>query len=83
MRLVASVARTTRVLLRNDDFRSGPNLAETKHRFRCRPVLRCENSGPSLGVETDRFRCRPVLRREKRSQTGLDVEQKLRIDAWG
>ena len=76
-------AETPCGLQRNDDFRSGPNLAETEHRFRCRPVLRCENSGPSLGDETHRFRCRPVLRREKRSQTGPDVKQKLRIDAWG
>ena len=70
-------------LQRNDDFRSGPKLGEKKQRFRRRPVLRRENSGPRLGAETHRFRCRPVLRREKRSQTGPDVEQKLRIDAGG
>ena len=46
-------------------------------------MLRRQNSGPSLGSETHRSRCRPVLRRQKRSQTGPDVEQKLRIEAGG
>ena len=80
---VPSVASTLTGLQRNDDFRLDPNPGEKKYRFRCRPVLRCENSGPNLADKKCRFRCRQVLRREKRTQTGVDLEQKLRFDAWG
>ena len=54
-------------------------IRKKNHRFRCRPVLRRENSGPRFAPEKHRFRCRPVLRRRKRSQTAADVEQKLKI----
>ena len=70
-------------LQRNDDFRSGPQLGPNREPNGPRPVLRRQSSGPSFGSETHRSRCRPVLRCRKRSQTGPDVEQKLRIEAGG
>ena len=46
-------------------------------------TIQLPNSGPCFASEKYRFRCGPVLRREKKNQTGSDVEQKLRIDVGG
>ena len=54
-------------------------IRKKNYRFRCRPVLRRENSGPCFAPENHRFRCRPVLRWKIPGQTGADVEQKLEI----
>ena len=66
-------------LQREAKFSKTRKSEKKNHRFRCRPVLRCENSGPCFAAEKHRFHCRPVLRRKKTGQTGADVEQKLEI----
>ena len=56
-------------------------IRKKNYRFRCRPVLRRENSGTRFAPEKHRFRCRPVLRWKIPGQTAADVEQKLKIGA--
>ena len=59
-------------LQRNDDFRAGSTVAETWHRFRCRPVLVSEIQVPvslpkSIVLAADR--CSVAKFRAKRAQT--------------